>query len=475
MSILATFLCLMIAVAAAAQTPAIRYEPAPLEVEGIGKVNAELGRFTVLEDRSKPQGRQIELVFGRLKSTAATPGAPIVYLDGGPGGSGIGIARVPGYYRLFDQLRAVGDVILLSQRGTGFSTPRLACRASTQAPPDVFVSADTMTAAMAPGLKACAEEWRGKGVDLSSYNTQASADDLEDLRRALGVPTISLLGFSYGTHLALAAVRRHSTGLARVVLAGTEGPDHSQKLPHTFDLQLARIAALEASLPAPPSPPLVETMASVLRQLETKPVQVDAKVQGRSEAVRLTIGKEGFQYLLRRDIGDTNDTSNVVRLIRDTARGNYEMLSRFAARRYAELSGGNSLMGIAMDCGSGLSPERSTRIARELPTGVLGRMTNYPFHEICEFLQLPALPESYRAPIVSTTPTLFISGTLDSNTPPYQAEEVRWGFPNSTHIVVDNAGHESTLPLPDVQRAIVDFLKGMDVSGRRIAAPSPLR
>jgi pimeloyl-ACP methyl ester carboxylesterase len=69
---------------------------------------------------------------------------------------------------------------------------------------------------------------------------------------------------------------------------------------------------------------------------------------------------------------------------------------------------------------------------------------------------------------------LFISGSLDSNTPPYQAEQVRWGFPNSVHLIVENAGHESTLPLADVHKAMVDFLNGVDVSGRRIVAASPL-
>ena len=88
-------------------------------------------------------------------------------------------------------------------------------------------------------------ELRAKGIDLAAYNTEASADDLEDLRIALGVPKISLFGFSYGTHLGLAAIRRHPSSIDRVILAGTEGPDDSQKYPHTFDLQLARLAQLE--------------------------------------------------------------------------------------------------------------------------------------------------------------------------------------------------------------------------------------
>ena len=151
-------------VPALAQTPAIRFEPTTLEVEGVGKVAAELGRFSVLEDRAKPEGRRIELVFGRLKSTAARPGAPIVYLDGGPGGSGIGLARVPAYYRLFDAMRSAGDVILLSQRGTGFSSPRLTCRGDgAPIPLDLFASADRMSAILGPLSVACAAELRGEG------------------------------------------------------------------------------------------------------------------------------------------------------------------------------------------------------------------------------------------------------------------------------------------------------------------------
>jgi hypothetical protein len=40
---------------------------------------------------------------------------------------------------------------------------------------------------------------------------------------------------------------------------------------------------------------------------------------------------------------------------------------------------------------------------------------------------------------------------------------VRWGFSNSAHIVVGNAGHEQILPHPSVQAAIVAFLRGGSV------------
>ena len=64
-----------------------------------------------------------------------------------------------------------------------------------------------MAEVLGPRSVRCAAELRDKGIDLAAYNTEASADDLEDLRKALGAPKISLFGFSYGTHLALAAIR----------------------------------------------------------------------------------------------------------------------------------------------------------------------------------------------------------------------------------------------------------------------------
>lgn len=71
-------------------------------------------------------------------------------------------------------------------------------------------------------------------------------------------------------------------------------------------------------------------------------------------------------------------------------------------------------------------------------------------------------------------PTLFISGTLDNNTPPFQADEVRKFFKNSVHLTIENAGHEQILVNPRVQQAMVDYFSGREVSNQTIALP-PLR
>ncbi len=94
--------------------------------------------------------------------------------------------------------------------------------------------------------------------------------------------------------------------------------------------------------------------------------------------------------------------------------------------------------------------------------------------EVCnEALGKFSLGKEYFAPLYSTVPSLFLSGTLDADTPPMKAERMRWGFLRSTHIIVENGFHE-TLPATEVQALVVEFLQGANVADRHVtfAAPS---
>ena len=50
---------------------------------------------------------------------------------------------------------------------------------------------------------------------------------------------------------------------------------------------------------------------------------------------------------------------------------------------------------------------------------------------------------------------------------------MRWGFSDAHHLIVENAGHESMLPHPEVQAIVADFLRGRDVRHRTVALPPP--
>lgn len=451
---------------------ALKFEPYTLQA-GDQQVEGELGRLVVKENRSAPQSRLIELALVRLKSTAAQPGYPVVYLDGGPGSSAINLARIPIYFRVFLKLREVGDVILLDQRGVGLSRPNLTRISMESLPTDVFVSREIAMRALKERAKAAADYFSSRGVELQAYNTAESANDVEDLRRALGVEKINLLGFSYGTHLGLAAIRQHGAHLNRVALVGTEGPNHTRKLPGSSQRSIERLSKLIAQDPTVGSkvPDFAGMLKRVLDRLEREPVVVTITDRKKRQPVEVKVGKFGLQWLIVRDLGDTNDLPNFPAFLHTIDRGDYSMLARLVERRFNEYSAGISMMTLVMDASSGATRERDARIAREAKTALLGNVMNFPFPEIGEVFGNPDLGDVFRSPIHTNVPTLFVSGTLDNNTPPYQADEVRRAFKQSAHIVIANAGHESMLDKPQVRQAIVDFLLGKDVSRVKIALP----
>src|SRR5206468_814021 len=70
----------------------------------------------------------------------------------------------------------------------------------------------------APSWISVAQCARRLGPRFDSYRTSAAADDIDDVRRALGLDRITLYGDSYGTFLAQSYAFRHGTNLKALVL-----------------------------------------------------------------------------------------------------------------------------------------------------------------------------------------------------------------------------------------------------------------
>ena len=453
----------------------IWFEPTTLQVAGQA-YEGERGHLMVRENRQNSKSNLIELAFVRLKSTTDKPGYPTVYLDGGPGSSAISLANAPDYMRAFQKLREVGDVILLDQRGVGRSRPNLTYLTSESLPLDVFADREVALRAFKERAKLAAEHFRAKGVDILAYNSVESAHDVDDLRKALGAEKLNLVGFSYGTHLGLACIRYHGKNLNRVVLIGTEGPDHTDKLPSTSDASIKRLAEIVAKDPVigPKMPDLTGTLKRTLDRLEKEPVTVTITDQRTRKPVDVKVGKIGLQFLIMRDLGDTNDLPIFPLWFYTMDKGDYSVLKRFAERRYNQFGGGLSVMTLVTDISSGVSKARQRQIQNEAKTALLGDIVNFPISEMGDVFGNADLGDEYRSQIKTDVPTLFVSGVLDNNTQPFQADEVRKSFKNSTHIVIDNAGHESMLTDAQVQQTMVQFLRGEDVSKVKIALP-PLK
>ena len=432
-------------------------------------VAAEAGRLWVPETRGRADDRLIHLAFVRLPSTAARPGDPVVFLMGGPGIPGSVMARVPVYFDLFQKLRTIGDVILLDQRGTGLTEPLLTCAPPAGGlPTDFFTSHAAMLREYVRRLDACAQEWRTKGVDVAAYNSAASADDVDDLRRALGADRINLLGFSYGTELALAVVRRHADHVARVVLAGTEGPDEVLDLPSTFDRAFRTVALLAAEDSV--APDLLGDFGRAIDRLARTPAKLTVTDRPSQRPTTVSVGPDGFRAVVELLLA----SDRMPALVTSVGRGEDTILTRVTEWAYNALGGETTLMARAVTCASGASgPRRAHARAEAEWTLFRDPVSNLALDPAyCAVLGSVQLGDDFRRPIWSAVPALFITGELDANTPPFNAATVSFGFPNSAHLVVRYGGHE-TLPIPAVQDVVRDFFAGQDVRGRMLAAGRP--
>jgi pimeloyl-ACP methyl ester carboxylesterase len=431
------------------------------------KVEAELGRLKVPENRKKKNGKMIELAFVRFKSTSKNPGFPIIYLAGGPGGSGIQSAKY-GRFPLFMAMREFGDVIALDQRGTGDSKPNLSCQNKIDLPFDKPLTRENLIKEESEKLKTCAAEFEKNGVDVSAYHTLENASDLNDLREALGVRKISLWGISYGTHLTLVTIRKYGQYIDKAILAGVEGVDDTYKLPkYTQDLMVD----LDKRLKEDPElskviPDFLGLVKTVHQRLEKEPVVVELTDPKTEQKFNITLGKYDLQYLFSAFSGSNEAQALYPKLYYDMSNGDFTFLAQQIAR-YRK-GNASSVMSIAMDCASGLSQKRQVQIQTEMPNALFSNAINDPFPEICNSVNYTKVDKSFYKPVKSDVPVLFISGTLDGRTPVSNAEIAAKGFLNISHLIIDGAGHSDPLFLssPKILETMQNFMSGNKLAAK---------
>lgn len=448
-------------------------EPYRFEPHDGEPVDAELGRFRVPLDRVAAPGDSLQLVFVRFPATTSTPGPPIVYLAGGPGGSGVATAR-GSRLSMFMALREHGDVIAFDQRGTGMSEgPSPAeCPITHSYPASRPLQLDELRRLTLEVARDCGEFWRERGVELSAYDTVESADDIAALAASIGAERIRLWGISYGTHLGLTVIRRHPQLVERAILAGIEGPDHTVKLPSYSATQLRRLEELIAARPEVSRrfPDLRGIMRRVLERLEQEPVSIEIFSADMRDTIRSKVS--AFQVRAR-TVELLRDPSSLVRvpyLYERMAAGDFSVI----AGSPPEL-GGLAAMPEATDAASGMSAQRRARYQREERNTLLGGGDAIIGADMAEALCVPDLGEDFRAPVRSSVPVLFISGTLDGRTPLANAEEVLRGFPNGQHLVIENAGHSDPLFLssPRILETMRAFLRGRSLPTTRVRTAPP--
>ncbi len=197
------------------------------------EAGAQCAVVSVPLDSAKPGGPSVPIAISRIAATATGADylGPLFSNPGGPGGSGLGdpadLATL-----LSSEVAGRFDLIGFDPRGVGASGPKLQCdpghftRPSPDyLPPDparVTGSEARRLAETRAYVTACR---KSSGDALNHLRTVDVAGDLERIRAALGSPTLSFVGNSYGTYLGQVYATTFPTRVARMVLAGVVPPN----------------------------------------------------------------------------------------------------------------------------------------------------------------------------------------------------------------------------------------------------------
>ncbi|WP_031425413.1 alpha/beta hydrolase [Flavimarina sp. Hel_I_48] len=428
-------------------------------------VQAEKGTFKVKENREKPSSDSIQLSFIRFKSTNSHPSSPIVYLSGGPGGSGSVTAKHE-RFELFMKLRQVADVIAFDQRGTGMSDKLTECPFKLDVPISQPITKEDYLKKTTENLKECKSFWDSHNVDLAAYNTTDSAKDLDALRRVLNVDKISLWGISYGSHLGFEYIRLFEKNIEKVVLASLEGPDETLRLPTKTDSFLDQICerAKDNYGQTPKYPDLKKKIIEVHKNLKEESIIVE--IEGdKGEKIKVGISEFELQLAITAIyLRDPVMSKKIPSLYSQMQQGDFSEIGPMVKLIKQSISEPENPMSFAMDMQSGASDARKKRIKEELKTSLLGDGINYLMLDWIDELNYFHLPEEFRKLKDNHVNALLLSGKVDGRTYLSSAVEIAKSFKNGQHIIIDNAGHNLFILSPIIGDLVLEFLKGKELN-----------
>ncbi|MEO8019295.1 MAG: alpha/beta hydrolase [Pseudomonadota bacterium] len=418
-------------------------------IEGI-PVEYELGTLFVPENRAAATSRIIGVGFARMKALRSTGAPPVFWLPGGPPLSVLGAfgghdGSAPGRLQLWASFGAVGDLVVLEQRGYSIRGEMLEYPTESS-PLDLPASVEAETRAeITLADKAVAAN---PDKDLGGYTLVQLADK------------ISLFGGSFASQWSLAVMRLYPQTVARAVLSSAE-PLDGYDVPSQIFAALQRIAfdadrdpGLKLYLP---QDGMMGAIRAVRDRLAAAPARVTVKGEnGQTQVV--TLGAQDFQLAL---LTHTQDGVDWPAFILAIYHQHYEDWAREVIGQ--RQSGAEGLIRPLIDTATGVTAERLHRLRTDPAIDFLGTWAFDIDVASAAAWPTPDLGDDFRTTVSSAIPVLFVHGDWDISTPIDNALSLLPYFPKGHVIQVHRGGHDGTFyqlrEQPALKKAVYDFLR----------------
>jgi pimeloyl-ACP methyl ester carboxylesterase len=396
------------------------------------------------------------------RSRSAQPAPdPVIWLVGGPGGRAHALSTTL-YQRVVEPYLAKRDFIVMDVRGTGYSEPALNC-------PD--------TSGRAAEWIANCRKRLGEGADLSLYNSAAVAGDLADLRQALGLREWNLMGESYGTRIALTAMRDRPEGIRSVVLDSVAPPEADEYAdgPSKFEgaiTELAADCAADRRCNAA-YPDLQAALQRAADALDRSPRRLAGVWHGSPYEFRL----DGRQLMegVHMALYESDLIPQIPKAIYEAADGRADAFwSEVIARHTIFISRGLVDQGahFSYHCAEEIPfTDRARLVAEDGKRPWMRHVASgLGIVDACRLWDVKRLGSRETQPVKGDIPVLLVEGEYDPVTPPAYARSAASHLRNSHLIVFPGMGHwvtateVSTCP----QSVVLEFL---DNPARASASP----
>lgn len=435
-------------------------------------VDMQCGTLEVPADRDDPDGGEIELAFGIVRSGAPDlADDPVVYLSGGPGQSTLELAS-QGFAQLYEPLTANRDLVLLDQRGTGLSEPSLACDEYTDWALESIGSGlpdEELEAGALDALEECHDRLADDDVDFADYNSAASAADLEDLRVALDYDQWNLYGISYGTRLAQQAMRDHPDGIRSVVLDASYPADADlyAEMPRNAERAMEALFTTCADDPACAAayPDLRRTFRDLVAKLNAAPAPITVVDATTGERVDDELDGDALVGFLFDSLYSTELVQHLPEIITAAAAGEFGSIGLLLGAQTQSLDFVAIGQQLAVQCNEEVSfgsREDVAAAAADYPL-VEGYFESGPtsgtgIFDVCGPWDAGEADAEANEPLSSDIPTLVLAGDLDPITPPRWGEQIAGNLSEAFFVQFPFTGHGS-LPSHDCAVGIAsDFL-----------------
>jgi pimeloyl-ACP methyl ester carboxylesterase len=458
--------------AAAPEAGSMFIFPERIILEDGSFLNAERATMFVPINRSTENSDVMSLDVYRFKATEkADPNTPpIFYLFGGPRFDGLeNFLKDPGYYEQNWQFMTdVADVVVVSQRGIGPSKPTTLIENTIKAQPaDVAYNNEAAVKDFQDMLKSERKVWEDLGVDLKGFTVLEAAEDVNDVRKALGYDKITIWGGSFGSHWGMSLMRMHPEIIERAVLRGMEGVDHTYDHPgHTWNVYKRVAEEAESSDELKgliPEGGLIAAVETIVKRLTENPVTVEVENPETKEIQKVLLDGHSAKQLSR---GYSGSLAAWPADIITMYNGDFSKVAERAIRRSNNSNKSYKTASYFMlDCGSGITPERLKEHLADPATELIE--TGWGYMNGCPCWDSD-LGNEFRTNFETEVPTVIVQGTWDQSTPYENALELAPYFKNLKFVHLKRGPHSAIKAAmkesPEFKKAILKFAASGDAS-----------